>query len=252
MQKMQGLDYWLAARAAAENFLQVEAAAIAAAATEIYESLANQGVWHLYGSGHSALMVDEAFHRAGGLVPVNPMTEVNTSPLVNPAVNRLEERREGWAAGLLAKHQPRTGETIWIVSNSGINPVSVDLALAAKDLGLRVTAITCKSHSQAMASRHSSGKRLFEVADRVIDTLLPPGDALLEFSHPAGGKFRSGAASLFVGVTLIHTVETLVIEKFLARGVEPPVYKSSNLSGGDQHNQALEKAYSTRILRLRA
>lgn len=243
--------YWEAAQSVAQTFLEKSGASIEAAAASIHRSMRAGGVWHLFGSGHSALMVDEAFHRAGGLVPVNPMTELTISPLVNPAINREQERKEGWAATILAKHSPQAKEPLWIVSNSGINPVSVDMALAAKSLGLEVWAVTCVAHSQAAASRHSSKQKLFEVADHVIDTQLPSGDALLEFHSPNGAPFRSGAASLFIGTILIHTVETMVIEKFLADGVEPPIYKSSNLPGGDAHNKRLEALLESRVLRLR-
>jgi uncharacterized phosphosugar-binding protein len=242
--------YWISLQERIASSLQKNEAKLVQVAKEIHASLAAGGVWHLFGSGHSALLVDEAFHRAGGLVPVNSMTEIELSPLVNPARNRDAERREGGARAILERHAPLSGEILWIVSNSGINPSSVDMAIEAKARGLRVWALTCVEHSRAAASRHSSKKKLFELADGVIDTMLPPGDAILE-SEVEGKKFRHGAASLAMGTVLLHSVEALVVKEFVRAGELPPVYLSANLPGGDAHNQALEARYSVRISRLR-
>ena len=242
--------YWIALQERVDRSLEKNRAVMEQAAAEIYASLSGGGVWHLFGSGHSALLVDEAFHRAGGLVPVNSLTEVDLSPLVNPARNRDAERREGGARAILDSHTFESGEVLWIVSNSGINPSSIDMAFDAKRRGLRVWALTCVEHSMAAVSRHSSQKKLYELAHGVIDTNLPPGDAILE-SHIDGKTFRHGAASLAMGTVLLHTVESLVVDHFLAAGKLPPVYLSANLPGGDAHNQTLEARYSKRIKRLR-
>ena len=242
--------YWNALQALVGACLAKNAGALEHAAADIFASLRTGGVWHLFGSGHSSLLAQEAFHRAGGLVPVNPLDIVEMSPLVNPAKNRDAERAEGAAAKIFAAHGAKKGEVIWIVSNSGINPASVDMAVVAKAAGLKVWAVTCVDHSRAAKSRHSSGKRLFELADGVLDTLLPPGDAILEI--PGGAqKFRSGAASLAVGAVLLHTVENRVAEMYAGDGLVPPIYLSANLPGGDEHNKKLENQYAARIARLR-
>lgn len=241
--------YWDAVAPLVGACLEKNAAGIARVGTEIFDSLRKDGIWHLFGSGHSSLLVSEAFHRAGGLVPVNPLDIVEMSPLVNPAENREAERKEGMAEGILSRHDLRAGEVIWIVSNSGINPASIDMAIAAKGKGLKVWAVTCVDHSKAAKSRHSSGRRLFELADGVLDTMLPPGDAILA-TQVSGKEYRSGAASLVVGGTLLHTVEALVVEKYAQAGLAPPVYLSSNLPGGDEHNKQLEAKFRARIPRL--
>ena len=220
------------------------------AAQSLYRSLEQGGVWHLFGSGHSALLAEEAFHRAGGLVPVNTLTELELSPLVNPAVNRENERAAGKAESILGKHDLRSGEVIWIISNSGINSVSVDMALSAKAKGLEVWAITSVKHSTSQHSRHESGKRLFEVADHTIDTQLPAGDVLVEHQG-ADVTYGAGAASLVVGSVILHTIESKVIERYIQAGSVPPIYISSNMAGGDEHNKKLEAKYAQRILRFK-
>ena len=244
-------NYWQSIQPLVEKCLAHNQSAMKKASAEIFDSLGAGGVWHLFGSGHSSLRVEEAFHRAGGLVAVNPLTVVELSPLVNPAKNREAERSEGLTPKILQNHSVQKNEVIWIISNSGINPASVDIAIAAKAMGMRVWAITCVEHSLAANSRHSSGKRLFEVADSVLDTLLPPGDAILEISGAENSSYQSGAASLVVGSVLLHSVEELVIEKFVELGLVPPVYRSSNLPGGDEHNKSLEARYENRVMRMR-
>src|SRR5574337_293795 len=160
---------------------RTQAEAIDRAADLIFSSLVTDGVLHIFGSGHSHSVAEEAFHRAGGLVPVNTMTESFLSPLTSPKKSGRLERLSGIAAILLDYHAPQPGEVLIIISNAGINPVSVELALEAKKRELTVIAITSLRHAQAVASRHASGKRLCAVADLVIDNGGEAGDGALAF-----------------------------------------------------------------------
>lgn len=243
------MTYWLKLKETIDAFYEAEGKNLQQAADDIYSAINAGGVWHLFGSGHSQLMVEEAFHRAGGLVPVNPITEFFLSPLVNPSINRVLERSEGLGREVLLQHEIRRDEPVWCFSNSGINGTSVDVALAAKELGAKVVAVTSVSHSSSQKSRHSSGKRLFEVADVVIDTHVPKGDALCSVEAPVG-EVKFAAASSAVSGVAIHCVEEMVINRFVADGKTPPVYISSNLAGGDEHNKKLEHQYKSRIRRL--
>ena len=110
---------------------QSQAGAINQAADVIFSSLEGDGVLHLFGSGHSHLVAEEAFHRAGGLVPVNTMTELFLSPLTPPKKSGRLERVSGIAAILLDYHEPRPREVLLIASNAGINAVAVELAMEA-------------------------------------------------------------------------------------------------------------------------
>lgn len=247
-------NYWQNVQRLVELFLSKESQNIASLSAQIFRSLQEDGVWHIFGSGHSALLADELFHRAGGLVPVNSLTEVSFSPLVNPAVNRERERDESNALALLEGHDLREGEILLIISNSGINGVSVEMALQAKKLGLNVAALTSVEHSRSAKSRHSSGKKLFEVADFVIDSSLPAGDAVLEWeiaSTSEAQTFRTGASSMVLGAVALHTLESMVVGKYAEEGKVPPVYISANSAGGDKHNAELEAKYESRIFKLR-
>lgn len=243
------MKYWQNIAPVVDTFLEHERKNLEAAATDIFNAIRADGIWHLFGSGHSQLMVEEAFHRAGGLVPVNPITEFFLSPLVNPAINRVLERSAGIGTEVFNQHEVKAGEPVWVFSNSGINSTSVDVALAAKAKEARVVAITSVAHSSSQKSRHPSGKRLYEVADIVLDTHVPPGDALCSVQAKVG-EIRFAAGSSIVSTVAIHTVEELVIERFVDEGLTPPVYISSNIAGGDEHNKALEHRYKSRIRRL--
>jgi uncharacterized phosphosugar-binding protein len=214
------------------------------AAELIFSSLAADGVLHIFGSGHSHSVAEEAFHRAGGLVPVNTMTEPFLSPLTSPKKSGRFERLSGLAAILLDYHEPQPTEVLIIISNAGINPVPVELALEAKKRELAVIAITSLRHAQAVTSRHSSGKRLFEIADLVIDNGGEAGDGALAFP---GLTAKVGPTSLIAGAFIINSIVCGVVERFIANGLTPPIYLSANLPGGDEHNRQLEAKYKGRL-----
>ncbi|MGH7427993.1 MAG: sugar isomerase domain-containing protein [Candidatus Methylomirabilaceae bacterium] len=223
---------------------QSQAETIDRAIDLIFSSLADDGVLHLFGSGHSHLVAEEAFHRAGGLVPVNAMTEPFLTPLTPPKKSGRLERLSGIASILLDYHEPRPGEVLLIISNAGINPVSVELALEAKARGLTVIAITSLRHTQAVGSRHASGKRLFEVADLIIDNCGEVGDGAISIG---GLAEKVGPTSLLAGAFIVNSIVCGVVERFVARGLSPPIYLSANLPGGDEHNRRLEAKYRERI-----
>ena len=217
---------------------------IAQAVETIFRSLKGGGILHVFGSGHSVSIAQEAFHRAGGLVPVNLIHEVMLSPLTPPAISGRMERVPGVAAILLDSHDLRPGEVLIVISNSGINAVPVEMALEAKSRGLFVVALTSLTHSRAVPARHASGKRLFEVADLCLDNCGEEGDAAVAY---AGWEGKVGPTSVVAGAFLMNRLFSGVVERYLSEGLSPPVYMSANLPGGDEHNRRLEERYRGRI-----
>lgn len=209
------------------------------AARRIAESLAHDGVLHVFGSGHSAMIGKEITHRAGGLVPIN---------LIPDPSEGIAERVEGYGKVLLEAYERKYGlkadEVIIVVSTSGRNPVPIEVALEAKSRGLYTIAITSVDYSRQLPSRHSSGKRLFEVVDLVMDNCVPPGDAILEIE---GLGQRAGASSTLAGVLLINMLVLRVIEELLKQGQTPPILKSQNLEGADDFNMKLLEKYKGRL-----
>jgi len=205
------------------------------AAAWITDSLLDGGVFHVFGSGHSHILADEAHSRAGGLVPVQP---------IDDPVEGKAERLEGYAAVLLNQYDVREGEVIIIASNSGINALPVEMAIEAKKRGLRVIAVTSMAHTQAASSRHSSGKKLYQVADLVIDNCGIVGDASIEVPGFPG---RAGATSSIAGVAIVDSIVVQVAENLVKEGVNPPILISSNVPGGDEHNERIRSKYRERL-----
>lgn len=214
------------------------------AAQAVFESLRVDGVFHVFGSGHSHSLAEEAYHRAGGLVPVNAIQEVFLTPLTPPGMSGQLERVSGLATILLDRHDLRPGEVLMVISNSGINIVPVEVALEGKARGLTVIALTSLAHSRGVPSRHASGKRLFEIADIVLDNCGEPGDAAVRYEGLPG---KVAPTSLLAGAYIINSLVCRVVELFLAKSLTPPVYLSANVPGGDEHNGRLEAKYRGRI-----
>ncbi len=136
-----------------------------------------------------------------------------------------------------------------LFSQSRINAVILDIALECKDRGLSVVAVTSLPHSSQTASRHSSGKRLFEVADVVIDTGTPVGDAALRIeglAHPVG------AFSTSITIAVAHAIVATTAEKLVARGVAPFVMVNPNTAGKDEANHQNDRNYDELWRRLKA
>ncbi len=223
-------------RSQAENLEQ--------AAQVVFQSLRADGVLHVFGSGHSHALAEEAYHRAGGLVPVNAIQEVCLTPLTPPGMSGQLERVPGLAKIILDGHDLRPGEVLMVISNSGINAVPIEAALEGKARGLTVIALTSLAHSRDVPSRHESGKQLFEIADIVLDNCGEAGDAAVRYEGLPG---KVAPTSLLAGAFIINSLVCRVVELFLAKGLTPPVYLSANIPGGEEHNRKLEAKYRGRI-----
>ena len=221
-----------------------QAEALERAAQVVFASLRSGGVLHVFGSGHSHCLAEEAYHRAGGLVPVNAIQESFLTPLTPPRISGELERVPGRATRLLDGHAIRPGDVLLVVSNSGINPVPIEMAEEGKRRSLRVIALTSVRHSRSVASRHPRGLRLFDVADLVLDNCGEPGDAAV--SYPVL-LCKVAPTSLLAGSYLINALVCRTVELFLENGLTPPVHLSANVPGGDEHNLALETEYRGRI-----
>lgn len=213
---------------------------------EIAHSLKNDGVLHVFGSGHSHTIAEELFHRAGGLIPVNAILEDYLMPHKGPSRVGPLERTSGLASVIANAHDMREGEVFITASNSGINAVAVELVEIAKSKGLKTVAFTSLTHSKNVPSRNS-GKKLYEVADYVIDTGTPRGDACVELP---GLDVKVSPLSTCVTVFTAQLLVARVCEIFTDQNLIPPVYQSANTPGGDERNKELEKKFKPRIQHL--
>jgi uncharacterized phosphosugar-binding protein len=220
-----------------------EGHAIEAAAGLIAECIGAGNIVHVFGSGHSHMMAEEVFHRAGGLMAVNAMLDPNLTAFGTLNAGMVE-RTEGYAKVVLASFDVRANEVVIVVSNSGINPVPVELAIEARLLGAKVIAVTSVAAYAGATSRHSSGRKLADVADLVVDSHVPAGDAIVRFD---GLDAAVGAASTALGAALMNAMMVAATEQLLASGGQPPVIVSMNVPGGDDHNRALVERYRPRL-----
>ncbi|MEW6057001.1 MAG: SIS domain-containing protein [Bdellovibrionota bacterium] len=221
---------------------QKNAAVVETCARLMKDTVDRGGLVYVFGSGHSGILVEEAFHRAGGLVPVYPVLFSFLTPHTPPKVSGKLERLEGIAPILFARSKAASGDLMWIASNSGINAAAVEMALECKKAGVATIAVTSVLHSKAVSSRHSSGKKLYEICDQVIDNHCPPGDALVNVQGTA-----VGAGSTIANAFLYNWALSRACEMWSAEGKTLPVYKSANVPGGDEHNEKLEARYRDRI-----
>jgi uncharacterized phosphosugar-binding protein len=210
-------------------------------------SLTSGGVIQAFGTGHSEAFAMEIAGRAGGLIPTHAIKLVDLVLLDGAPVERMGgaefERDASTSDRLYDLYDIRPADAFIIASNSGANGSTVGLALRAKSQGHPVIAVTSLLHSTGVTSKHPSGKRLFEVADVVIDNLAPYGDATLA---PIGGV-PVGAVSSITSAYIAQLLTIATVSRLAQLSETPPVYLSANIPGGDDHNHVLEARFGARI-----
>ena len=213
------------------------------AAELIADALCGEGYVFTFGTGHSHLLAEEIFYRAGGLARVCPILE--DSLMLHRAAARSSqiERASGIAKPLLEDVDAvRYGGVMFLFSNSGCNTVAVDMALEAKEKGLSTVCITNLTHAAKSTSRHPQGKKLCEVCDVVIDNMGCYGDAAIN----VGGAV-TGATSTVIGSMILQAAVCRGIEIAQERGTKPEVFQSANTVGGDEANEQYIKHYKAFI-----
>ena len=202
------------------------------------------GIIHVFGTGHSHMLAEELFFRAGGLANVNAMLDSAVMLHESAQTSTDIERLEGYARIILSRYQISPKDVMIVVSNSGRNAVPIEMAILAREAGLAVLAVTALDYSKSQASRHSSHLHLYEVADCVLDTCGVPGDAAVDVE---GLNQRIVGTSTIIGATVLQAVIYEVVKILIERGLTPPTVVSVNKEGtGDPNRENLEK-YRSRI-----
>jgi len=221
--------------------------AIERAAALCVESLTNGGAVHIFDSGH--LVSHELIRRAGGLVALNRLSfGLTVDNVVRSRADEPQDNGElsyGYIQYIFQSAQLRPGDVLFVGSVSGKSANVVELALQAHYHGLTVIAITSMAYSPQLKSGHPSGKRLYEVADLVLDNHTPYGDAMLEVE---GLDYDAIPFSGIGAATALWAVVAGIIEMMLAKGLTPTIYPSVNRPNGPElvdhaDAEAREKGY---------
>ncbi len=194
----------------------------------IAESIWQGGIVHTFGTGHSHMIAEEIFFRAGGIAAVNPILDERLIFLKGALESTRAERESGLARSLIEREDVRSGDASIIISNSGRNGAPVEMALEMKERGAGVIAITNLEQSKSVPSRHASGKKLYELADVAIDNCVPTGDALIALD---GLTTKTGASSTVAGAAIAHSIIIESLNELLKRGESVPILSSANVAG---------------------
>lgn len=225
---------------------ETQAEAIQAAGRLLANCLARDGLIHVFGTGHSHLLAEEIFFRAGGLAAVNPIFDSGLMLHESALTSTDLERLEGYAAIVLSRYTFSPHDIIIIVSNSGRNAGPIEAAMEARRREIPVIAVTALAYSKSSVSRHSSGKRLFELADVVLDNCGMPGDGAVQVD---GLSERICPTSTIMGAALLHAVIYEAVSILLAQGIQPRIIRSANLDS-DQDSRDLLLAFRKRVRHL--
>lgn len=196
------------------------------------------------GAGHSLAAVAETFYRAGGLACVRPLYHPDLLPMHGAMSSTSAERDSGLAARVLRDVTLFGHDVVVVFSTSGVNPYPVELALAAHQAACPVVAVT-SGPASAAAPRRSAAGTLAENATIVLDTLVPPGDSV----YPADAP-HTAALSTVVNAYLWNLVLATLSDAAAKLGLELPLWRSSNVQGGDDANSSLLAKYGPRVPQL--
>jgi uncharacterized phosphosugar-binding protein len=226
-----------------------EEASIQKAGLAMAAAIRSGQVVHVLGpGGHSNMAAEEVLWRAGGLACMNSILDAGTNLIHGGRRSLLIERTPGYALSVMNAYDvgKTPGEVIIIVNAYGINAMTIDAALEAKKRHMTSIGVTSRSFADVLPkdhpSRHPSGKNLYELVDIFVDNHLPFGDAVVEVK---GIDQKLGPTSTFCNSFVMNLLVIETVRALHDMGVEPPVFRSANLPGGDEHNRALFERYGS-------
>lgn len=239
-------DYIARAKAILDRIELTQLDAIERAAELCAQTIAGNGLVHLFGTGHSRIFVEEMFPRHGSFPGFHPIVELSLT-YHNLVVGSNGQRQamflehvEGFGQVILRNFVFGPPDCFLLFSNSGVNEVVVDVALEAKRLGMPVIAVVSVEHCSASPANHSSGKKLIDIADMVIDNCTPGGDALVRvpnLADPVGPGSTIGAAAV------TNALKCRIAQKLVERGKPPIVLTSSYFIGSAASKQRFDDCY---------
>ena len=219
--------------------------AIRTAAGYMADSIAAERWVHTFGCGHATIPVEEMYPRIGGFVGFHPMVELPltffTRITGEMGIHQFLflERAEGYGREIMKSYNFDPRDCMWIFSHSGINNVNIDVALRAREIGMKVIATGSAAGFRDTPSRHSSGKKLFDIADVVIDSCVPATDAAVPIRNHYD---KLGPLSTMGFVAVVWTTILTVAELLVERGVKLHIHPSHNIPGDTTAHERLDAA----------
>jgi uncharacterized phosphosugar-binding protein len=208
---------------------------------------------HLFGSGHSRIMVEEMWPRYGSFPGFNPIVELSVSfhNLVVGANGQRQamflENVSGLAERILRNYALSARDTALVISSSGCNVLPIEIAEQFRRHGIRVVALVSRAHADASHSRRSDGKKLTDFADLVLDTGAPVGDAMVRID---GLDTPVAPGSTVGGCLLVNTIKAEIAARLTAAGCPPKVLTAGAVVGAERATQLFEAAYDEHAHRL--
>lgn len=224
-------DYYNILADRLEGVFSTQAHSMERAAEACAQAIAKDKLVFTFGTGHGAFAALEMFPRTGTAVGFRPIVESTMISFhrvlgdMGARQYRFIHAQEGYGTAILSSHQTTADDCMLIFSHSGLNAVTLDIALGAKKIGMTVIGVTSIPHSSSTPSRHSCGKRLYEIADIVIDTGVPKGDASLAIQGVQG---RVGATSTSIAIAIGQAINAATVTKLTERGIKPFIMVSPN------------------------
>lgn len=213
----------------------------------LYKAISTKHSIYTFGASHAGILSEELYYRAGGLMLYNPIFAkelmLDNSPIT---LTSKMEQTVGYGTTIANnKVNFKKGDVLIVHSVSGRNPVGIEMTMAAKQKGVKVIAITNVAYSKSTTSRHPSGKRLFEIADIVIDNHGDVGDACVEIK---GVKQKVAPTSTVISCVIMNSITSALTQKLVDNGMKnPPIFYSANIDGGEKLNNKLFKEYKDSI-----
>jgi uncharacterized phosphosugar-binding protein len=227
-----------------DNVISAQSASLDAARDALAEALGNEHLLYVAGSGHSHMLAEEAFYRAGGIAQAQAILDPDLMLHMGAERSTILEREEGRAERVMSAYPVGPGDVVVVASNSGRNAYPIEMALAAKARGATTIALTSLRHAKQTTSRHHSGKLLYQITDLVLDNGGEYGDAALEI---VGRNVRMGPTSTLIGVFIINTILAEAVNLLAGRGIEIDVYQSANMQGAEHDAEAMIAKWRPRI-----
>jgi len=228
-----------------DEILRTQKTAMQLTADKMAEAIVDRRNIYVFGCSHAGILAQEMFYRTGGLAVINPILPAGLMLNVRPVTQTTDlERLEGFGKIILESAGVQKDDILIIHSVSGRNPVPIEMAIEAKKTGVTVVALTNVKYSKSVTSRHSSGKRLFEVCDIILDNCGSIGDTVCEIE---GFGQKVAASSTVAGAAVLNAILSETVDIIVKKGLVPPVFISANVEGGDAHNARILKEYRKNI-----